>query len=287
MRKQTKMKIITTIIIALMLVMAMAGCMPTQTVTLPSEQPAKQAIAPTPEKKTSTSEPAPDLNLEITPEPKQTSESTDEKFDFPIITENIQSYEELVALLDKPDKEETGDLEDGTRILFYNKYNRVFSVAKWGDNFHIEDETPAYETVNKIGLWMNEKEVTNKLGKPDLKSNPEGSSTGEGSSDFYWIQTWTYKDLGIEIDMGSTKKDMSNANAEEITVNKNSKLKLSCGIGIGSTKNEVIKALCIGMYPEDYIDDGGISLSGSCQRFLDFKMENDKVTEIRFWAIGD
>jgi hypothetical protein len=58
--------------------------------------------------------------------------------------------------------------------------------------------------------------------------------------------------------MRSDKKNMSNAKVWQILLNKKSKVKLSNGIGIGSTRDEVIKEFCNELNP-DYYNIGTIN----------------------------
>lgn len=252
------MKKTIALTMALMLITALAGCtmqqpvtmlQPEQTAEQPQEQTQEQSMGQDP-----------------------TQESTPEAADFPVIPSTEMSYsrEEVIKLLGDPDKRI--DFEESNH-LFYNKYNRVFGVGEG----YVWDVTYEYETVNGISFRMPAEEVIQKLGEPNSKGVAEYVEA-LGS----WYQTWTYNDLGLDVRMQSEEENMSDATIMfYMALNRNSNIKLNSGIGIGSTKDEVIKAYCVGMFPEDGIYDDGIRV-GNIDSNIYFYLEGNNVVGINF-----
>jgi len=197
---------------------------------------------------------------------------------FPIITDDIVDYDDLIALLGEPD-EIIVDLEYGTKDLCYSNYNRAF---RYSDDYGFLDATAYYTAINGIRYGMSAEEVEKIIGEPSSMSKAEEDYYGS-----YWYQWWTYEELGITVSMHSSTESMSNARATAIHVHKDSKAKLSCGIGIGSTRDEVMSALCIGMYPEDSVHDEFIDVGIDGGFILYILLENEKAVKIYTTSAGD
>jgi len=255
-------KIILTAIAVFIAITAFAGC----TIKLPDIT--LQMAEPTVTSELDIEPELPEINPE--PAPKQIQEPTS----FPIITDDIQSYDDLVALLGDPDNEINDSLYDSAKILFYNNYNRVFWV-EGSEGSYVSDVTFEHEVINKIQLGMSPEEVINRLGDPSSKSDVEELEEGIGE----WYQTWTYKELGMDVIMRSNNKNMKDAFASGIVINKDSQIKLASGIGIGSTKNDVMEKYCIGMHPHDEIYDNGIIINSENGSF-DFELKDGKIISI-------
>jgi len=274
-------KLIVSMLVTLMLYTAITGCI--QQTDVPPEMSAQQ------EEQMQTPTIAPTPTSEVTPKPlsewereciKRDEERTKlgETYGFPIIPRDAESYEDLIALLGKPDKEITTKDPKTPAYeeidLFYSKYNRVFQVGIWHEykRSAIFDTTYKYIIIDKLALGMTEKQVKKILGNPTSKSEVD-----QGEELF--SQYWDYDNLDMRIIFWSDSKSMKNAEVGHFGVGKKYKGKTSCGIGIGSTREEVISKYCFGIYCADEIYGDSI-LIGDEGAGIDFRFEDEKLVNI-------
>lgn len=190
---------------------------------------------------------------------------------FPRITKTEGvGYGDIVMMLGKPD-DATDHPEGETADLVYRQYNRAFRV---GEGF-VEDVTNLYETFGGIAVGMDGNRVTALLGAPDSKVGVEY----EGDATGIYCQTWTYRGPGMNLAMRAAGESMDGAWVGGIEIGEVSGAKSSCGIGIGSARDDVIGMYCAGMYPGDKIEDGFVYL-GDTYGFIRFALENGRVSGI-------
>lgn len=123
-------------------------------------------------------------------------------------------------------------------------------------------------------------EVVKFLGEPEKKSEP-----AVWGSDGLEHQTWYYSSKGIEL--GLSKNDESKQVIYSVKLEKPCILKTSRGIGIGSTKAEVLDAYKKEIDP---VENGGGSsaiVAGTVYGGLIFTLENDIVASIFIGAAAE
>lgn len=135
-----------------------------------------------------------------------------------------------------------------------------------------------FELVKEESLFVLNNAVTGPdviklMGEPEEKS--EAAVWG---ADGLEHQTWYYKAQGLEI--GFIKDNSNIQTVNLITVSSPSKLKTSRGIGVGSTKSEILKAYENEINQEEYGMEPGRIVAGTVYGGLVFKLENDKVASI-------
>ncbi len=134
------------------------------------------------------------------------------------------------------------------------------------------------EKIGNISRGMGETEVVRELGRPDGKSKFEFEpATGNT------LQTWTYKKLGLAIQMN---KEKARIYVVSITAEAPCRFATKRGIAIGSTAAQVKKA-----YPPDTWD--GVSsrddwiVVGSIYDGLMFAIEKGRVVRIFMGAAAE
>lgn len=190
-------------------------------------------------------------------------------------------------------------------------YHYLFNNGEWDyiveDNLMGEDETVGvflnllkngkqklYTKINKVtdlsninseslNMWLkvgvNQKEILNKLGKPDsLKKEEILDAIG------LYVEEWKYNDKGISLSMASKLKG-ANKTVLYINITKPCSYKTSKNIGIDSHRDEITKAY------SKYIDNVNSNetqiIAGSVYEGIVFTFENDKVSNIFFGALSE
>jgi hypothetical protein len=141
-------------------------------------------------------------------------------------------------------------------------------------------EIPELESVGGIRLNQKGTKVVAVLGEAPEKGEWE-------TWDFDGVdrQTWLYSDAGVELTMART--DDSGITVDRIDVMKNSKLRTARGIGIGSTRRDVMNAYKDDLAPEEEQTDPASVVIGSIYGGIIFDFENDKVTRIFVGAAAE
>jgi hypothetical protein len=125
-----------------------------------------------------------------------------------------------------------------------------------------------------------EKDVLKLLGKPEKKSKAEF-----WGADGLIHQRWFYKKLGIAVDF--VKEDKSGVGeAFSVTISAPSERKTSRGIGIGSTRREVLKAYAAEINREESRLPETI-VAGSVYGGVVFTMKNNSVVSIFIGAAAE
>jgi hypothetical protein len=136
------------------------------------------------------------------------------------------------------------------------------------------------EKIGKLKLSLKNKELEKIIGKPEIKSKFK-----IWAADGAEHQTWKYKKLGIELDMMKIDKNTSEINM--ITIKSPCKLKTTKNIGIGSTKDEVLKSYKKYIDQESYSKNSNSIIVGSIYGGIIFGIKNNKVNEIFLGASAE
>lgn len=136
------------------------------------------------------------------------------------------------------------------------------------------------EKIGKLKLSIKNKDLEKIIGKPEIKSKFQ-----IWAADGVEHQTWKYKKLGIELDMMKIDKNTSEINM--ITIKSPCKLKTTKNIGIGSTKDEVLKTYKKYIDQESYSKNSNSIIVGSIYGGLIFGIKNNKVNEIFLGASAE
>jgi hypothetical protein len=123
-------------------------------------------------------------------------------------------------------------------------------------------------------------DVVNLLGEPENKTEPI-----VWGADGLEHQTWYYSSKGIEL--GFIKDEENNKVIFSINLQSPCTLKTSKGIGIGSRKDEVLKAYKNEINPEENGTDASVIVVGSIYGGLVFVLDNDLVTSIFIGAAAE
>ena len=134
-----------------------------------------------------------------------------------------------------------------------------------------------------LGSWLkigvDEKTVKAKVGE-DYKVSVLGESQVSG----FYEEEWLFAKQGLKLLMESENPE-SQKTIAQFTVTAPSKLKTLKGIGIGSTKAEILSAYHGQINPEEATDD--TIIVGSIYEGLFFTMKKDIVEEIFIGAIAE
>ncbi len=142
-----------------------------------------------------------------------------------------------------------------------------------------DDEVCFVDRLGKANFgWLKEgtkaKVVLEKLGQPETKGERfEEGATGD------IIETWTWKQKGIDLTANAPNMKDPVQNVSRITITAPCKLKTDRGVGIGSTEAEVRKAYA-GTYPPLFDKPGKSLVAGSIYGGVFFDFENGKVIRI-------
>ena len=131
------------------------------------------------------------------------------------------------------------------------------------------------EVIGGLRHGQPAEEVVKLFGEPSGRGR---TAMEEATGDY--IQTWTYKDAGLAIDMAaSTRKGPQRVS--RLTITAPSTLKTRKDIGIGSPRQAVLAAYGKLRDPEDPSgDDAEVFIAGSIYGGVFFTFEADKVREI-------
>lgn len=135
------------------------------------------------------------------------------------------------------------------------------------------------EAIGALKLGMTDQAVIKELGEAEKKS--EAIVWG---ADGLEHQSWYYEAKGIELGM---VKYEGNQIVSTIKLSKSCELNTSRGIGIGSTRNDVIRSYGKEMEPENRDGDSSTLIAGTVYGGVLFAMENDRVTSIFIGAAAE
>jgi len=137
------------------------------------------------------------------------------------------------------------------------------------------------ETIDDwLKLGATEKTIKEKAGK-DYTVKVLGESQVTGS----YEEEWTFKNQGLQVVMESDTAE-SDKTIAQITITPPSKLKTVKGIGIGSSRKEIIKAYSEQLSHEEPTDDNTV-IVGSVYGGIFFTLKDEKVTEIFIGGIAE
>lgn len=132
------------------------------------------------------------------------------------------------------------------------------------------------ERIGELKMGTSGTKLTELFGTPEKKSKPLVSEADAATH-----QTWEYKALGISVDLVGENELETNS----ITMSAPCTLKTSQQIGIGDTKESVLKAY------SDSIDkdsgDDNTMVAGSVYGGVIFTLENNKVKSIFIGASAE
>lgn len=136
------------------------------------------------------------------------------------------------------------------------------------------------ESIGFLRIGLSNVEVTNELGEPTEKSEAV-----EWGADGAVHQSWYYKTTGVELDM------IGNSGALEVSsikITAPCKYKTKRGIGIGSSRKDIIEAYKDEISMENYTGfEEPIIVAGSFYGGVIFSFENDTVSRIFIGAAGE
>ncbi len=159
----------------------------------------------------------------------------------------------------------------------------VFSISVMG--IDVMD----VETIGGIGNNFTEPEVYTAVGGGAFGELVKGKDEMWGAIGEF-VQTWAFPSKGISVDMASPKLS-GKKRAYSITLERNSKLKTGRGIGIGSSKAEVIATYKdLSTNDEDnqgFFDGQDVYILGSVYGGIVFSFENGKVSKIFLGASAE
>jgi hypothetical protein len=133
------------------------------------------------------------------------------------------------------------------------------------------------EKFGEIGIDLSSEMVVKALGEAETKSNVEVSQV-DGAN----VQTWMYPSKGLEISFSEDENKKWTVASYSIT--EKSTLKSSRGIGIGSSREEVLKA-----YEKDIGEqsDEGSIIAGTVYGGIVFWLGEGKVRSIFVGTMAD
>lgn len=154
-----------------------------------------------------------------------------------------------------------------------NKKDQTQGSGKISDESLVLNDSITTETLDGwLKIYMNEKEITDKIGKPESKDKIEyWDATGT------YVQKWNYNKQGITLEMESESKNASKT-VRSIAIVSPCTYTTSRQIGIDSpstTIHEIYK----GLIDLDFSDDS-IIVVGSIYNGTIFEVENDSVKKI-------
>ncbi|MDF2803222.1 MAG: hypothetical protein K0S61_3125 [Anaerocolumna sp.] len=144
----------------------------------------------------------------------------------------------------------------------------------------IGNDLQALEALFILNNSSTDIDVVNLLGAPENKTEPI-----VWGADGLEHQTWYYSLKGIEL--GFIKDEENNKVIFSINLQSPCTLKTSRGIGIGSRKDEVLKAYKNEINPEENGTDASVIVVGSIYGGLVFVLDNDLVASIFIGAAAE
>lgn len=123
-------------------------------------------------------------------------------------------------------------------------------------------------------------EVIKQMGEPERKSD-----AAVWGADGLEHQQWFYKAKGLELDF--VRGDKGIQSIASAYISSPSKLKTSRGIGVGSTRIEVMEAYKEDISQEENSIGPDVIVAGTVYGGLTFKLENDKVASIFIGASAE
>lgn len=136
------------------------------------------------------------------------------------------------------------------------------------------------ETLGKLNLGQKAADVIALVGKPDSKGKDvEWEAIGD------WVQEWSYKSWGLELNMASASKGGAKT-VLSITAASPSKLATSRGIHIGSTIAQVTRAYGNVQDKEQSVP-GKTFVAGSVYGGVIFTFTGGKVSQIFVGAAAE
>lgn len=136
------------------------------------------------------------------------------------------------------------------------------------------------ESIGFLKRNIPDKDVTKDLGEGEAKSNAI-----EWGADGMEHQTWYYRTKGIELDM--IRLESSNQVVNTVKISSPCNYKTKRGIGIGSTKEEVLNAYKDEINPEESAKDSSVLVAGSIYGGIVFRLENNQVSSIFIGAAAE
>lgn len=166
-----------------------------------------------------------------------------------------------------------------------NEGKGIEGTAKATESISKDYSKIGFELVKEESLFVLNNAVTamdviKLIGEPEEKS--EAAIWG---SDGLEHQTWHYKALGLEL--GFMEYDTNTQIVDSIIISSPSKLRTIRGIGIGSTKSEILKAYENEINKEESDMDSDSIIAGTVYGGLIFKLENDRVATIFIGAAAE
>lgn len=136
------------------------------------------------------------------------------------------------------------------------------------------------ESIGFLRIGLSNEEVTNELGEPTEKSEAV-----EWEADGGVHQSWYYRESGIDLDMVGNSGELI---LRSIKITAPCKYKTKRGIGIGSSRKDVIEAYKDEISMENYTGfEEPIIVAGSFYGGVIFSFENDTVSRIFIGAAGE
>lgn len=135
------------------------------------------------------------------------------------------------------------------------------------------------ERVGGLRIDATEDEVVNALGAPPKRSRPV-----EAGADGQFYETWSYRSIGVELEMCGPKAK-SRKRLASIELKSPSMLKTSRGIGIGSTFAELTKAYGRDRNAEE--SHGDLFVVGSVYGGVMFTIKRGRVESVFVGAAAD
>lgn len=177
------------------------------------------------------------------------------------------------------------------KTTIFKSFLIIFLIFRFTDLLYCQDDSKkdfdaiGFELEGKELLFVldnasKDSEVIKLFGEPEEKSE-----SVLWAADDLEHQTWYYRSQGLEIDF--VKDDMKTQIVSSVKFINPSNLKTSRGIGIGSTKEEVLNAYKEEINKNESSMDSGFIVAGSLFGGLIFELKNDLVTSIFIGASAE
>ncbi|HEY5535156.1 MAG TPA: hypothetical protein VIL99_09520 [Ignavibacteria bacterium] len=177
------------------------------------------------------------------------------------------------------------------KTVIFEIFLVIFFLYNFTGSLYSQDDSKKDSEISDMSLEQKEllyvlnnasqdSEVLQQFGEPEEKS--EFIYYGADDSEH---QFWLYKSLGLKIDF--VKDDSKTLFVSSVKINSPSNLKTSRGIGIRSTKDEVLNAYKDEINSEESKIYEGMIVAGSVYGGIIFDIKNGKVTSIFIGASAE
>ena len=140
----------------------------------------------------------------------------------------------------------------------------------------------AKENLGGIKIGLSEKQLLSVLGKATVKKSAQ-TTLEEATGDY--VQTWACADLGLTLRMSSGAKKTGAKSVASLTAVAPCKLRTARDIGIGSSREDVVKAY--GAVEDKEASKQETFVAGSVYGGIIFSFKNGKVSQIFLGAAAE